>query len=271
MQLTVELRWDAAGAGLLGNHAVDLVGQLVEGLAVRSDGCVQLGLVLGQLGIRRLLCDELSFQLLLEGRQIGLGLEQLHVLAVQLGLLSPYLIGDLLIRRVGVVEGLAQLGEDLPVLLDLVGDGAVGLGQIAVVGDVGQGLGQGVRREQLLQKRGLVGDVGVPQSGGEDLLPDLEFTLLRVLLDRELSDLGLEHVLLGNEPIVVSRNAVEFHLEGSDLRLGLIEGEANPGEVLLSRGDLRLETGLLFAELGQLVVLIGDDLGQALLFGDRVG
>src|ERR1035437_4669943 len=128
MQLTAVLGRDAAAATLLGDDAVDLVGQVFESLTVRSNGRVQRGLVVGQLRVCSLLLCELFLQLLPERRQIRLSLEQLGVLIVQLLLLSPNPIGDLLVRRVSVVNGLAEVGQNLLVLPDLVGDRAVCLG-----------------------------------------------------------------------------------------------------------------------------------------------
>ena len=75
MQLTAVLRRDAAACTLLGDDAVDLVGQVFESLTVRSNGRVERGLVVGQLRVCSLLLYELILQLLLESRQIGLGLE----------------------------------------------------------------------------------------------------------------------------------------------------------------------------------------------------
>src|SRR5450759_1383785 len=128
MQLTAVLRRDAAAATLLGDQTVDLVCQVVESLTVLSNGRVQRGLVVGQLRVCSPLLCELFLQLLPERRQIRLSLEQLGVLIVQLLLLSPNLICDLLVRRVGVVNGLAEVGQNLLVLPDLVGDRLVCLG-----------------------------------------------------------------------------------------------------------------------------------------------
>jgi hypothetical protein len=127
-----------------------------------------------------------------------------------------------------------------------------------------------VGSQKLLQQRRLVGLVGRNETAGEYLLADVELALLAILLFGELSEPRLEQDLLGGQVVVASLHADHLALEGRDLRLGVVDRRSNAGQVLLRRRDLALERGLLRRQLGELGLLIGDQLGQALLFGDCV-
>ena len=112
-------------------------------------------------------------------------------------LLAADLVLELAIGIACRLHVLAHLGECGLIGADLVGQGLVRRGQVAVVRDVGQGVGQRMGREDLLEERSLVGLVGRGQPPCQDGLADVQLALLGVLDVGELNEPQLEEDLLG--------------------------------------------------------------------------
>ncbi len=133
-------------------------------------------------------------------------------------------------------------------------------------------LGQRMRGQDLLHEGRLVGDVGLDEAGGQDLASAIELALLGVALGRYLGELGREQALLAGKR-AVARLAPRSGPEPARppgpghrrARSALRRGSAawpRSVWVRLVCWELSLVSWAFW---------LGDQLGEPLLLGERVG
>jgi hypothetical protein len=161
--------------------------------------------------------------------------------------------------------------EDLLVRQDLVGERLVLLGEVEVVADLGQGVGEVRARQHRLEDRRPVGVVGLLDPCGEEGHPRIELRLLGRFLGLDLGELVVEPRRRGRDLVdgVLAARHLDRHLD--DLRADGQEVRVDLGERCLRPRDLRREHLLVRRQRGDGGLLLGDELLERPLLGVGVG
>ena len=187
----------------------------------------------------RLLLGERPGDLLLEPAKLLLRLLQRSHRLVEIAFLGGGLLAQDVGPCAGVGHGLVDRRERLLGLGDLVGEGAVLLADIDVVGHLREQVGERATGQERLERRGPVGVVRAADAIGKLSPPLGELDALRGFLRHDPLELGVHRDELLHEVFVDGLDLVDLGRHPGDLLADRIEVGADLPELVLRVGDLR--------------------------------